>query len=154
MSANFSSFPHTYNNQIQEVNTIYSDVLIKPPEINFSVATVGGIDNSGSILRIGLNASSIIIGQLNKDIDVVKPVNKKIEPNKSVDDDKNKKKEDDNKKEKEYYDPYAIWFFNKVKENMPSISKGGEPKISNFFDKYGLSGKKVNENIERIKKLL
>ena len=58
------------------------------------------------------------------------------------------------KKEKEYYDPYAIWFFNKVKEKMPSISKGGEPKISNFFDKYGLSGKKVNENIERIKKLL
>jgi hypothetical protein len=37
---------------------------------------------------------------------------------------------------------------------MPSISKGGEPKISNFFNKYGLSGKKVNENIERIKKLL
>ena len=40
---------------------------------------------------------------LNKDIDVVKPVNKKIEPNKGVDDDKNKKKEDDDKKEKEYY---------------------------------------------------
>lgn len=91
---------------------------------------------------------------LNKDIDVVKPVNKKIEPNKSVDDDKNKKKEDDDKKEKEYYDPYAIWFFNKVKEKMPSISKGGEPKISNFFNKNSLSNKKVNENIERIKKLL
>ena len=91
---------------------------------------------------------------LNKDIDVVKPVNKKIEPNKGVDDDKNKKKEDDDKKEKEYYDPYGIWFFNKVKDMMPSISKGGEPKISNFFNKNSLSNKKVNEHIERIKKLL
>ena len=63
-------------------------------------------------------------------------------------------KDKGDKKEKEYYDPYGIWFFNKVKEKMPSISKGGEPKISNFFNKYGLSGKKVNENIERIKKLL
>lgn len=46
------------------------NVLIKEPEINFSVATVGGIDNSGAILRIGLNASSIIIGQANRDINI------------------------------------------------------------------------------------
>jgi len=46
------------------------NVLIKEPEINFSVATVGGIDNSGAILRIGLNASSIIIGQSNRDINI------------------------------------------------------------------------------------
>lgn len=46
------------------------NVLIKPPEINFSVATVGGIDNSGGILTIGLNASSIIIGNPNHDINI------------------------------------------------------------------------------------
>ena len=46
------------------------NVLIKEPEINFSVVTVGGIDNSGAILRIGLNASSIIIGQTDRDINI------------------------------------------------------------------------------------
>lgn len=88
---------------------------------------------------------------LNKEIDQTPPMKKVV---KKSDDNKEKDKDKDYKKEKEYYDPYAIWFFNKVKEKMPSISKGGEPKISNFFNKYGLSGKKVNENIERIKKLL
>ena len=90
---------------------------------------------------------------LNKEIDRTSPLPMKKVVNKT-DVDKDKDKDKDYKKEKEYYDPYAIWFFNKVKEKMPSISKGGEPKISNFFNKYGLSGKKVNENIERIKKLL
>lgn len=51
------------------------NVLIKEPEINFSVATVGGIDNSGAILRIGLNASSIIIGQANRDINIYGKLN-------------------------------------------------------------------------------
>jgi hypothetical protein len=88
---------------------------------------------------------------LNKEIDQTPPMKKVVKKN---DDNKEKDKDKDYKKEKEYYDPYAIWFFNKVKEKMPSISKGGEPKISNFFNKYGLSGKKVDENIERIKKLL
>ena len=94
---------------------------------------------------------------LDKEIDVKNPVNKKVDANKSVDNDKKKegdKKKEDDKKEKEYYDPYGIWFFNKVKDMMPSISKGGEPKISNFFNKHSLSNKKVDENIERIKKLL
>ena len=54
---------------IEYANPGYN-VLIKEPEINFSVATVGGIDNSGAILRIGLNASSIIIGQQDRDINV------------------------------------------------------------------------------------
>ena len=88
---------------------------------------------------------------LNKETDQTPPIKKVV--NKS-DDNKEKDNDKEYKKEKEYYDPYAIWFFDKVKEKMPSISKGGEPKISNFFNKYGLSGKKVNENIERIKKLL
>jgi hypothetical protein len=51
------------------------NVLIKEPEINFSVATVGGIDNSGAILRIGLNASSIIIGQTNREININGKIN-------------------------------------------------------------------------------
>jgi hypothetical protein len=34
------------------------------------------------------------------------------------------------------------------------MSKGGEPKIKNFFTKHGMTSKKVDENIERIKKLL
>jgi hypothetical protein len=54
---------------IEFANAGYN-VLIKEPEINFSVATVGGIDNSGAILRIGLNASSILIGQTNRDINI------------------------------------------------------------------------------------
>jgi murein DD-endopeptidase MepM/ murein hydrolase activator NlpD len=87
---------------------------------------------------------------LKKEIDQTSPL-----PMKKVEDEKDKKDKDkDDKKEKSYYDPYAIWFFNKVKEKMPSISKGGEPKIKNFYNKYSLSGKKVDENIERIKKLL
>ena len=90
---------------------------------------------------------------LNKEIDRTSPSPMKKVVNKT-DVDKHKDKDKDYKKEKEYYDPYAIWFFNKVKEKMPSITKGGEPKISNFFNKYGLTGKKINENIERIKKLL
>ena len=89
---------------------------------------------------------------LNKETDQTPPIKKIV--NKRDDDNDDDDKDKGDKKEKEYYDPYGIWFFNKVKEKMPSISKGGEPKISNFFNKYGLSGKKVNENIERIKKLL
>ena len=89
---------------------------------------------------------------LNKETDQTPPMKKIV--NKRDDDNDDDDKDKGDKKEKEYYDPYGIWFFNKVKEKMPSISKGGEPKISNFFNKYGLSGKKVNENIERIKKLL
>ena len=37
---------------------------------------------------------------------------------------------------------------------MPSMTKGGEPKTKNFFNKYGMTNKKVDENIERIKTLL
>ena len=38
--------------------------------------------------------------------------------------------------------------------SMTKNKKDEEPKISNFFSKYGLTGKKIDENIERIKKLL
>ena len=70
------------------------------------------------------------------------------------DKDKKKKKE---KEPRKYYDPAIPFFIKKINDMIPSISKNEkdeEPKISSFFNKYGLSGKKVNENIERIKKLL
>ena len=45
----------------------------------------------------------------------------------------------------------------KLQDKIPSITKNKKdekPKISNFFGKYGLTGKKIDENIERIKTLL
>jgi hypothetical protein len=41
------------------------NILIPPPEINYSVAIVGGIDNSGGILLIGPHVTKIIIGNKN-----------------------------------------------------------------------------------------
>ena len=79
---------------------------------------------------------------------------------------KNNKDKDDNSKDKDkkkdkeqrkYYDPAIPYFIKKVNDMIPSITKnkkGEEPKISNFFNKYGMTTEKVNENIERIKKLL
>lgn len=69
---------------------------------------------------------------------------------------KNNKKDND-KKETEYYDPFYPWIVKKLQDKIPSITKNKkdeEPKISNFFGKYGLTGKKIDENIERIKTLL
>jgi len=51
------------------------NVLIKEPEINFSVAIVGGIDYPDDILKIGLNASSIIIGSPNNTININSTIN-------------------------------------------------------------------------------
>jgi hypothetical protein len=41
------------------------NVLIPPPEINYSVAIVGGIDNSGGLLLVGPHVSKIVIGNQN-----------------------------------------------------------------------------------------
>jgi hypothetical protein len=41
------------------------NVLIPPPEINYSVPILGGIDNSGGVITIGQHASKIIIGNKN-----------------------------------------------------------------------------------------
>jgi hypothetical protein len=75
---------------------------------------------------------------------------------------KGSKKKDDDKDRKEpmkYYDPFIPFLLKKVNDVIPSISKnkkGEEPKITNFFKKnsLSLSDKKVNEDIERIKRLL
>jgi len=65
------------------------------------------------------------------------------------------------KQEITYYDPLLPWLGKKIfdvgkkiQDKMPSMTKGGEPKTKNFFNKYGMSNKKVDENIERIKTLL
>lgn len=79
---------------------------------------------------------------------------KKDNKDKDKDKDKDKKKY---KEERRYYDPAIPFFLKKINDMIPSITKNKkdeEPKISNFFNKYGMTGKKVNENIERIKKLL
>jgi murein DD-endopeptidase MepM/ murein hydrolase activator NlpD len=67
----------------------------------------------------------------------------------------------DSSKKREYYDPiYAsigkkiLDIGKKIQDKIPSTTKGGEPKIKNFFNKYGMTTKKVDENIERIKTLL
>ncbi len=51
------------------------NVLIKEPEINFSVAIVGGIDYPDDILKIGLNASSILIGKTDRNININGTIN-------------------------------------------------------------------------------
>lgn len=86
----------------------------------------------------------------------VKSTVKYKKDNKDKDKDKDKDKKKD-KEERRYYDPAIPFFLKKVHDMIPSITKNKkdeEPKISNFFGKYGMTGKKVNENIERIKKLL
>ena len=87
----------------------------------------------------------------------VKSTVKYKKDNKNKDDnskDKDKKKD---KEQRKYYDPAIPYFIKKVNDMIPSITKnkkGEEPKISNFFNKHGMTTEKVNENIERIKKLL
>jgi murein DD-endopeptidase MepM/ murein hydrolase activator NlpD len=91
------------------------------------------------------------------DIEIKTPVQSKVNSRKEKDNDDDKDKNKDIKEPTRYYDPSLPFFFKKINDMIPSISKnkkGEEPKISNFFNKYSLSNKKVNEDIERIKKLL
>jgi len=97
---------------------------------------------------------------LDKEISTDVISKKKSGNNKDIDkkDDNNK---GNNKKETEYYDPIYPWLGKKIfdigkkiQDKMPSMTKGGEPKTKNFFNKYGMTNKKVDENIERIKTLL
>ena len=90
------------------------------------------------------------------DIEIKKPVQSKVN-SKEKDNDDDKDKNKDIKEPTRYYDPLLPFLFKKINDVIPSISKnkkGEEPKISNFFNKYSLSNKKVNEDIERIKRLL
>jgi trimeric autotransporter adhesin len=41
------------------------NLLLPPPEINYSLAIVGGIDNSGGLLLVGPHVSKIVIGNTN-----------------------------------------------------------------------------------------
>jgi hypothetical protein len=61
----------------------------------------------------------------------------------------------------QYIDPFYPWLGKKIlgigkkiHDKIPSTTKGEVPKIKDFFNKYGMTSKKVNENIERIKTLL
>ena len=70
---------------------------------------------------------------------------------------RNNRNNNEYKKETEYYDPFYPWIGKKILglgKKIPSMSKGGEPKIKNFFNKNSMTSKKIDENIERIKKLL
>jgi len=92
--------------------------------------------------------------------DLLSMMNKEIKPTvkSTVKSKKEKNKKEKNKKEPmKYYDPTIPFIFKKIHDMIPSMTKNKkdeEPKISNFFSKYGLTGKKIDENIERIKKLL
>lgn len=88
------------------------------------------------------------------------PLNKMLDKEVSKDAILNKKNNRNNyeyKKETEYYDPFYPWIGKKILglgKKIPSMTKGGESKIKNFFNKHSMTSKKVDENIERIKKLL
>ena len=91
------------------------------------------------------------------DIEIKTPIKSKVNSRKEKDNDDDKDKNKDIKEPRRYYDPSLPFFFKKINDMIPSITKnkkGEEPKISNFFNKYSLSNKKVNEDIERIKRLL
>jgi murein DD-endopeptidase MepM/ murein hydrolase activator NlpD len=91
------------------------------------------------------------------DIEIKTPVKSLVNPKKEKDKDNDDDKDKDKKEPRKYYDPSLPFFLKKINDMIPSISKnkkGEEPKISNFFNKYSLSNKKVNEDIERIKRLL
>jgi len=76
------------------------------------------------------------------------------EISKDFSDNKLKRKDiTNNKNGIEYIDPLYPWLGEKIKKIIPS-NKNPMSKITNFFNKYGMTNKKVNENIERIKTLL
>ena len=122
-----------------------------------SISKGGSLGKTSDDVKVSLFDSGWnkkdLLSMMNKEI---KSTVKSTVKSKKDNNDKDKKK----KKEKEprkYYDPAIPFFIKKINDMIPSISKNEkdeEPKISSFFNKYGLSGKKVNENIERIKKLL
>jgi len=104
------------------------------------------------------------LNRLNLPTMLNKEINKKEKSTNVISKTKNKDEDNNNnydKKEITYYDPLLPWLGKKIfdvgkkiQDKMPSMTKGGEPKTKNFFNKYGMSNKKVDENIERIKTLL
>ena len=109
-------------------------------------------DVTVSLYDKGLNRLNLPT-MLNKEINKKEKSTDKSDSDNNNDDDKDK----DKKEPRKYYDPSLPFFLKKINDMIPSISKnkkGEEPKISNFFNKYSLSNKQVNEDIERIKTLL
>lgn len=104
------------------------------------------------------------LNRLNLPTMLNKEINKKEKSTNVISKTKNKDEDNNNnydKKEITYYDPLLPWLGKKIfdvgkkiQDKMPSMTKGGEPKTKNFFNKYGMTNKKVDENIERIKTLL
>ena len=91
------------------------------------------------------------------DKEIKTPVKSKVNLSKQKDNYDIEDRDKDVKEPTRYYDPSLPFFLKKINDMIPSISKnkkGEEPKISNFFKKHSLSNKKVNEDIERIKRLL
>jgi murein DD-endopeptidase MepM/ murein hydrolase activator NlpD len=97
-----------------------------------------------------------LISMMNKEINT--PVKSLVNPKKKKDNnDDDDDKDKDKKEPTKYYDPIIPFIFKKMNDVIPSISKnkeGEKPKILNFFNKHSLSNKKVNEDIEKIKRLL
>ena len=109
-------------------------------------------DVTVSLYDKGLNRLNLPT-MLNKEINKKEKSTDKSDSDNNNDDDKDK----DKKEPRKYYDPSLPFFLKKINDMIPSISKnkkGEEPKTKNFFNKYGMSNKKVDENIERIKTLL
>ena len=109
-------------------------------------------DVTVSLYDKGLNRLNLPT-MLNKEINKKEKSTDKSDSDNNNDDDKDK----DKKEPRKYYDPSLPFFLKKINDMIPSISKnkkGEEPKTTNFFNKYGMSNKKVDENIERIKTLL
>ena len=114
-------------------------------------------DVTVSLYDKGLNRLNLPT-MLNKEINKKEKSTDKSDSDNNNDENNNNNNNNYDKKEpRKYYDPSLPFFLKKINDMIPSISKnkkGEEPKTKNFFNKYGMSNKKVDENIERIKTLL
>jgi biotin carboxyl carrier protein len=105
--------------------------------------------SKGDIL--GRTSSNVTVSLYDKSwnkLNISKEISKNLSDNKSK-----RKDITNNKNGIEYIDPLYPWLGEKIKKIIPS-NKNPMSKITNFFNKYGMTNKKVNENIERIKTLL
>jgi hypothetical protein len=105
--------------------------------------------SKGDIL--GRTSSNVTVSLYDKSwnkLNISKEISKNLSDNKSK-----RKDITNNKNGIEYIDPLYPWLGEKIKKIIPS-NKNPMSKITNFFNKNGMTNKKVNENIERIKKLL
>ena len=117
--------------------------------------------SKGDIL--GKTSTDVTVSLFDKSRNQI-PLNKMLDKEVSKDailNKKNNRNDYEYKKETEYYDPFYPWIGKKIlglgkkiQDKIPSMTKGGEPTIKNFFNRNSMSSKKVDENIKRIKGLL